>query len=498
MPIGPVLSRLRRIRLLRSSKTRPRRRAISPSAERLDLRQLLSTISLVSASTADSKGVTITYDAAPSDGPTPLIGVFRSADPAFDAGDRQVGPSVALPAFDDAGRPSTEPGRHRMTIPVAGGLAIAPERPFVLVVADPGSSTAGQAGEVASFRKASMAVVTHGGLQSTKDKKHGPPWARQMARKLREEGYDRVLVFNWVAQSSTPGAAAKQAPRLARAIRRSADRFPDGEPVDLHLIGHSEGAVVNTQAIVRVIRSRRPEIEAGYLQDTLLDPHAANPRFPGRQYSTAGPVGWMAKLAIDNYQSRARDPLVFIPKGVDSAQVFYQQTPADQDRGTNAGVYNLWGQVPVPGTADYFNLTPAGVVHSGKFGVARWYGRHIVPSLGDGAPGLDQKTLKAEPDGPVLSGSKATYAGTAEPGATIRLTAARGQDRLVLVAKSVVGRDGSWTATTRPLAPGVYRVIAATQPAGWTREGGQAIPTAPLGPLVIGPGKARAASKDRS
>ena len=88
-----------------------------------------------------------------------------------------------------------------------------------------------------------------------------------------------------------------------------------GSPVDLHFIGHSEGAVVNTQAIVSLESMMTPELKAGYIKDTLLDPHAANNAVPGQQYSlTSGPLGWLAKAEIDNFQSKARDPAVFFPR----------------------------------------------------------------------------------------------------------------------------------------------------------------------------------------
>lgn len=489
MPIGSALLRLlrrRRARRLRPIPPGTTRRRMLPSTERLDARRLPSTVTLLSATTVDSQGVTLSYEVSPGDDLPQTVGVYRSASPTLDATAMPVGVPLALPSVDAEGLPANSPGVHRVTIQIPGGLPITPARPHVLVVTDPGSATAGQPGTVASFRKASIAIVTHGGIQHSAWKKNGPPWALKMARSLLAEGYDEAIPYNWVSQSRTPGMAARQGPKVAEEVRRAVASLPFGEPVDLHFIGHSEGAVVNTIAIVHVGRMSNPGIRAGYLEDTLLDPHAANPDFPGRQYSTSGPLGWIAKLAIDSYQSKARDPLVFVPRAVDSAKVFYQQTPADQDHGTNAGIYNIWGQVPVKGDADYYNLTQAGIVHSGKQGVANWYQNNVVPSLGKGAPGLAATTLITTGENPLIDGRRATYSGEAQPGATVRLTAGKGRDPLHLVAKTVVEGDGTWTATTRPLAPGRYRVLAASKPARWSYDSRQAIPTAPLGPLEIG------------
>ena len=74
-----------------------------------------------------------------------------------------------------------------------------------------------------------------------------------------------------------------------------------------------------------------PQLKAGYIKDTLLDPHAANNAVPGQQYSlTSGPLGWLAKGEIDSFQSKAKDPAVFIPARVNDAEVFYQHTLASQ------------------------------------------------------------------------------------------------------------------------------------------------------------------------
>ena len=476
------------------------RRHRRPSVEVLDRRELLSAtpspVTMLSATTLDSRSVTLSYDVTGPD-PSLTFGVYRSASPRFDPGAIPVAAQLAAPAVDDSGLPSTAPGVHQLTIPLSGGLPINPKHPYVVVVADPASPSASEPGESASFRKVVIGVVAHGGFEYSHWKKDGPPWEREMANSLRAQGYDDVIAYNWVSKSSTPGQAAKQGPILAKMVLGAASRFPSSDPVDIQFIGHSEGAVVNTQAIVKLEARATPQIKSGFLEDTLLDPHAANPDFPGKQYSVArNPLGWIAKMAIDNYQSRARDPLAFIPKGVDAAQVFYQQSPANRDHNSNLGIYNLWGQVPVKGASVYFNLTSDGVVHSGKNGVYAWYEHHVVPTLGDGGQRVARETLTGALDAASQAGGhtidvpRATYSGTSAPGSTVELLAGQaGPGRLEVVGQGLTGADGTWTTTTRTLADGRYRVVAQAILPKTYKGDRPPVPTAALGLLVVDAGK---------
>jgi hypothetical protein len=489
MRIGLVL----RPRLAPNSRRPKARRPVS--IEQLDRRELLSTIpspvSVLSSTTVDSRSVTVSYDLTGPD-PSLSFGVYRSAVARFDSTASPVAASMAAPVLDDSGLPSTAPGLHQVTIPLVGGLPINPKHPYVVVEADPGSASATDPGRSSSFRKVVIGIVTHGGLEDSAWKKDGPPWERQMAQSLRDQGYDDVIAYNWVAQSSTPGQAAKQGPILAKMVLEAASKFPSNDPVDLQFIGHSEGTVVNTLAITRVEAKATPQIKAGFLEDTLLDPHAANPDFPGKQYSVAdNPLGWIAAQLIDNYQSRARDPFTSIPSGVDSAQVFYQQSPANRDHNSNLGLYNIWGQVPVKGASVYFNLTSDGVVHSGKNGVYAWYEHHVVPTLGNGGQQVARETLTGtlEAVGPTIHTARATYSGTSEPGSTVELLAGKaGPSRLEVVGQGITRADGTWTVTTGPLANGAYRVVAeARLPLAYPGDR-PPVPTASLGSLVVDAG----------
>ena len=360
--------------------------------------------------TADSRSVTIAYDVVVPPGPADPLSfqIDRSAVASLDAGALPVGGETIVapgdgqgggaPTLDLDGQPAAAPGQHRLTIPIPGGLTLNPEHPYVLAVADPAAALAsGDPHATASFRTFVVGVLTHGGLQD-KHAKGAPLWERAMAGALRREGYDAVIPFNWVSSSSHPGAAAQEGLRLARRIRDVVGQFPAADPVDLHLIGHSEGAVVNTVALGRLSTQTPPQIRAGYVEDTLLDPHAANNRFSGQQYGVErGPLGWLAQALIRGYQAQAGDPLVKIPPIVDDAQVFYERSPAWRSHGVNGDIYNLWGEVPVRGPAHYFNLTADGVTHSGRTGIVRWYWRNVVPLLGDGAPQVQARVLTGAP-----------------------------------------------------------------------------------------------------
>ncbi len=433
-----------------------------------------------SASTSDSKSVTFEYDVLNADpGQSVDFGVFRSADARFDASDTAVGLATVTdastgpgaPTLDDAGQPATAEGHHRLTVPLPGGLPLNPEHPYVLVVADPAHKLNGvvESQDTASFRKYTIGVVTHGGIQP-KSWKYGVPWELRMAQSLRAEGYDAVIPYNWVLESTHAGAAAKQGPRLGRGILNVVEeRVPAGEPVDLHFIGHSEGTVVNSLAIRYVEKHDTPQIQEGFLKDTLLDPHAANNDAPGgRQYSVAkGFIGTVARWFIDGYQAKAKDPLPVISASVDQAEVFFQHTPIDDAKGSNDGLYNLWGQVPVPVQGDvpvrYYNLTGEGISHGGDISVHDWYQAHVVPTLGDGSEFADPTLLTGEVRGgnwltPV---SRPNFDGTAAPDASVRVIAVprRSSDK-ILIGQTTADASGNWTVESRSLHDGTYRVFA--------------------------------------
>jgi hypothetical protein len=482
-------------------------------------------VQMISATTTDSKSVTIEYQIdQPTSAATPVaFGVYRSSDGRFDAGDSLIDTYSLIPpgassgqpvTLDQAGQPATAAGPHVLTIPLPGGLPPYPSKPYVLVVADPGSASAMTAlRQTSSFRVYTIGIVTHGGIQ-TSSWKHGPPWELQIAEMMRHQGFDSVIPYNWVLQSGTPGEAIKQSPRLARIILGTAERFPANAPVDLEFIGHSEGTVVNTYALVKLAGEMTPELRSGFIEDILLDPHAANNDLAtGKQVSYGGVLAGLAQSIVTNYQGNAQDPPAYFPAIVDEAQVFYQHTAT-----TASGIYNLWGQVPVRSDGPlvhYYNLTNMGVTHSGNTGVPEWYRNFIVPTLGTQTPLIQQLQLNGRIDGAqsaatlpggrplvsraradraygperVVSTSQPGFSGTAAPGSIVRLYVgpATEPSRTNLAGWTRVDRTGHWSLSTRrPLANGQYRtVVSAFSRALATRPGLRIVPTQPLGRLVV-------------
>jgi hypothetical protein len=524
--------------LLRRGARTARRRARTSrvcSSEALEPRLAMSAttsapaIQMISATTTDSKSVTINYQVNSAAAPTTPIqlGIYRSSDNQFDSSDALVATvtlaapgSAPLPGaitLDQNGQPAAAVGTHELKIPLAQGLPPYPDKPYVLVVADPSSPSATADPQLtASFRVYTIGIVTHGGIQDP-SWKHGPPWQLETADMMRHEGYDAVIAYNWVLQSGTPGQAIKQSPRLARIILDVASRFPANAPVDLDFIGHSEGTVVNTYAIVTLAREMTPQLTSGFIKDTLLDPHAANSNLPGQQMSFGGALGGLARLIVTNYQSKANDPPAMIPSVVDEAQVFFQHSQSSA-----SGIYNLWGQVPVKSDGPlvhYYNLTDMGVTHSGKTGVNYWFRDFIAPTLGDQAPlvkelqlngrienaqspaspALSQNTLVGQANsaradrvyGPaaIVQSDQPEFSGTAAPGSIIRLALgpARDPSQLNLAGVTTATSTGQWSLTPdRPLKDGQYRtLVTAFSRELATRKGLAIVPTQPLGRLVV-------------
>lgn len=472
-----------------------------PGVEDLEGRQLLSgapDLAMVSDMTPDSKSVLVDYKIIGADlGQSFDLAVYRSGDPSFDSSDEQVavlhvkepGDGSASGTLDQAGKSATSEGEHQVSVPVPGGLTINPRHPYVLAVADPSGTLheSDKTNDVASFRIYSVAVVTHGGLQKTTDNRI-PPWENRMAQALKTQGYDAVLPFNWVSDSDNPGKAARQGPRLANQILKLVAKAPEGDPVDLHLIGHSEGTVVNGLALLSLQRDLPKPLEQGYIQDTLLDPHSANNGILHHQYSTSDTfMGEVARTAINTYQSKAQDPPAVVPGDVDSADVYYQHTQVGMTGGSNHGWFNLWGQVPVRTIANsvpitYTDITGSGISHSGDFSIHDWYMVNVVPHLGNGQSGISGPLLTAqvapgEGSGPVRTSniglpkprertvvtvSRPTFVGTTQPGASVTLAARpSGSKRLVRLGETTADGSGSWSVTLPRRVPNGYiRLVA--------------------------------------
>ncbi len=508
--LNRVLRSLRRRRAAgarrRSASARPLLREALETRLALSAAAATAPVAMISATTSDSRSVTIEYQVGASSGLV-RFGVYRSADDRLDSSD------VLLGVWDQG---AATPGTHRLTIPVEGGLPIDPARPNVLVVANPDEpGAAADPDRTASFRKYSIGVVSHGGLVHSAWK-IAPPWALQTAKLMEWEGYDAVIPFNWTTDSRHPGRAAKQGPRLANQINKIVDKLPDSAVVDLHLIGHSEGAVVNTMALVNLQQTAAPALRAGYVKDTLLDPHAASNDVPGQMSAANNLIGSIAYSMTRDFQGKAKDPTVYIPSNVDEAEVFYQHTKASDAHGVNGNNYNLWGQVPVPNQSGrpvhYYNLTNAGAIHSGAYGVQSWYRNFVATTLSEQAPLIQTLRLEGgleggEPTAPsgrleerrlanwgpdmLIDGAQPSFSGTAAPGSTMRLYVGPTADlkQIHLMTTADADAQGNWRMTTpNPLPRGRYRaVVMAYAPELRTRPALAIVPMAPMGRFIVGP-----------
>ncbi len=228
---------------------------------------------------------------------------------------------------------------------------------------------------------------------------------------------------------------------------------------------------MNSQAILALNAQGWPaNAAAGYLQVTMIDPHAANNAFESQQYSVSnGPLGLIAKTEINSYQSKAQDPMPVFTSNVQGAYVFFQQTPVRLTYGSNDGIYNLWGQVPVQGgQPDYYDLTAPGISDSGKYSIVDWYRLNVVPTLGNGGTSVASDAVNGQEIGtptPTRNDRRVRveYAGQAAPGVTVRLyDHAMGASESHLIGRTTAGANGSWQITTSAIAPGQYRIVAET------------------------------------
>lgn len=325
------------------SPSRPTRHAARPTLEVLDERLAPAVdVAVLSARLDTPTQVRFTYQATGN--PASFdVGVYRSSDAAFDATDVRVATATVNPPAGNNVRTGT--------VALAGELPTDLTRKYVLVVARATGDT-NPANDTAGFRKWAIAAVTHG-LDATT-----PAWVGEMASALKAEGYDDAIPFTWVPLSAlpTPGGTTTAGQKMAAAVRAAAAKLAGpNDAVDVHLIGHSRGTSVVSQAF-RSLDSLPGSraVRVGYSTETLLDPHvAANPggkaaaraqlaantgEVPaaGLSYDPSRLTSRLIAAGTIAFQAAANDPAAFAPPSVDRLEVFYQQldwdqTPADSD-----------------------------------------------------------------------------------------------------------------------------------------------------------------------
>ena len=372
-------------------------------------------ISALKAYTADSKSLTVEYSVAgQSNGqPQPFwMRVYRSSTAALTSDSDAVPIAQLWISGDDARNNATVDARHIIAInPSDSGapyhfsepLALRPDpaHPYVIATADDDGAINPDHAVTPlqdSFRIYLLGVVTHGYTLGG----GGQRWVDLVATQLRGQGYDGAFGFHWESESDdalegeTVAAGHRLAQRASDAVAwlRGDDlgqasyefqeywvpglpRLVGNDVVDLHLIGHSRGAVVVTQAMKEFDENVNyvPQLRHGFMMETLLDPHPANNAIS--DYDSGSTLldillfDRPRAVVVDtylNFQNDANDPAIVIPENVQAVVDFFQHTDAADTGISDEHTLNLWGltpsqiswSVPVPG----YNKTRAGGGHS--------------------------------------------------------------------------------------------------------------------------------------
>ena len=225
------------------------------ACEMLEPRMCLSSAALTSlplftftkATTKDASSVAVDYTIASDDITQALtFDVYRSDKTVLDGSSVLLGETTIDPAVDSQ---KLTQGTHA-AVSLIQGTVLTPNTtlPYIVVVANRNGNVAEDASSVNTtyFRTFELGVVVHG-------KESGiavPAWETTMASDLKKfDHYDNVIAFNWAKDSSTSaqGLATKAGDTLYSQIVNAAaslEASHAGDVVDLHLIGHSRGAVV--------------------------------------------------------------------------------------------------------------------------------------------------------------------------------------------------------------------------------------------------------------
>ena len=368
--------------------------------EHLEDRATPANIAVLGSTLQPATAIRLTYQA--SDVSSFDVAVYRSADGIVSADDVLITTATVTPGA--TAHPQVA------SIALGGEIPLDPNRPRVLVVADPGNAIAetNEGDNLAWFRKLSLAVIAHG-LQPNGQL---PAWVGRMADGLRAAGFDRVVAIDWAAaiRLPVPGQSVLAGSRLAQRVRDVADVLGTRptDVVDVQFIGHSRGTVVVSRALSDLAVNPGPrELRLGYYEVTLLDPHPARNRGSllagyveltnGTGVSTIGGFSFdpasARSVALARgtllFQSLSADPFVKLPANVDQTELFYQRLAWDE---TTPGGFeyatrlNIWGERPGdinnqsghPIDAVYIPDTQTGST-TGHTSVPTWYIDNYLP-----------------------------------------------------------------------------------------------------------------------
>ena len=318
---------------------------------------------MTSATAPDSKDISFTYNVAQTALTAPFdVEVFRSPTPTFDRSTAvQVGLPIPISATASNGSSNLSVGPHKVIIPDADALHPDPYHEYVFVVAYlPNAqgtidfSSTPPTYQETEFRKYVLGVLAHGFIANG-DIASLPEWETTGANVMKNVlGYNQVISYNWLSTSNSPrqGVTIQEGQTLSSEILQAEHSLVGVNPndvVDLDIVGHSRGTVVVTQALKNLQPFNDQAFKGGFKRLTLLDPHPANLNYaPQGDYSSGNFL--LARLETRVYKAFSNstlDPQVFIPKNVDEATNYYQNSSALMFSPFNQyseSLLNLWGE----------------------------------------------------------------------------------------------------------------------------------------------------------
>ena len=302
-------------------------------------------VELTQATTKDAQSVTVSYKIT-GKVPVPSFGlkVYRSSKPTVDDPSTAVYLGEGIMSDPKFLEPEND---YTATLLQGQDLPPDPEHPYVVVVANVGDRKS-----TTYFRKWRLATVTHGFAGKILfDHTKTMAWTNQMASSLKSVNrFDEAIALDWTENSilAIPRQTQLAGLRLATQIQEYRVRKGKehaGDVVDVHLVGHSRGTVVTSQALLELVKSGPM---GSYLGVTLLDPHPANPAANDLQDHGSDALSKKLYEEYVAFQAAAVDPEIVIPSkvGIRSIEVWSQHTPAMTiEFGlVRQSLFNAWGQ----------------------------------------------------------------------------------------------------------------------------------------------------------
>jgi hypothetical protein len=364
------------------------------------LSSVLPELTMTKATTLDAKSVSVSYTVSNANITQALrFDVYRSDQPFVDSSSKLIG-TQTLPATDTT---DLAQGSH-VNVKLIAGTALPPNQalPYIVVVADGNNAVAEDPAstDIVYFRTYVLGAVAHG-FNSTSSTAT-PTWETRMANELQTvDHYDAVIAFNWMSTAGLQksGQAVAAGNQLYSQIVVAADALAAGhagDVVDLHVIGHSRGAVVVNRALQDLVGTTDPALQGSYIRETLLDPHPAGSSTLSL-YSANPLTSFLVVPSYRSMENAMADPQIVIPKNVAVAEIYYQHTTYSGFRTSNSTEYalNLWGEGPSngitnqsPSAIQWHNLTgvndstigPSGKAIGliGHSEITDWYETHVV------------------------------------------------------------------------------------------------------------------------